>query len=60
MGYIMNWIIGSILLMVLASGAAALGADAGNDQYVSQGTLVTLDGSGSTGALAYILHTATT
>jgi len=49
----MNWIIGIILLMALASGAAALEADAGDDQHVSHGTLVTLDGSGSTGALTY-------
>nr|QNO48399.1 hypothetical protein OODJKIFO_00003 [Methanosarcinales archaeon ANME-2c ERB4]QNO48484.1 hypothetical protein FBNIIKBJ_00009 [Methanosarcinales archaeon ANME-2c ERB4] len=45
----MNWIIGIILLMALASGAAALEADAGNDQHISPGTMVELDGSGSTG-----------
>ncbi|PXF59998.1 MAG: hypothetical protein C4B59_10240 [Candidatus Methanogaster sp.] len=45
----MNWIIGLILLMTLASGAAALEARAGNDQHVSPSTVVELDGSGSTG-----------
>jgi S-layer protein (TIGR01567 family) len=45
----MNWVIGIILLIALASGAAALEADAGGDQHISQGTPVTLDGSGSTG-----------
>ena len=49
----MNWIIGIILLMALVSDAAALDARAGNDQHVSPGTEVELDGSGSTGALAY-------
>ena len=46
----MNQIIGIILLLALASGVAAQPvAKAGNDQHVSSGTLVTLDGSGSTG-----------
>ena len=45
----MNWIIGIILLMVLANGAAALEARAGDDQHVSPSTVVELDGSGSTG-----------
>jgi len=45
----MNWIIGIILLMALASGAAALEADAGDDQHVAQGTLAILDGSNSAG-----------
>ena len=49
----MNWIIGIILLMALVSDAAALDARAGNDQHVSPGTEVELDGSGSTGALTY-------
>ena len=36
-------------LLLLMSGASALNADAGDDQHVSPGTEVELDGSGSTG-----------
>jgi hypothetical protein len=40
-------------LLILMSGASALTADAGDDQHVSSGTMVELDGSESTGALTY-------
>ena len=45
----MNWIIGIVLLVALASGAVALEARAGNDPHVSPSTVVELDGSDSTG-----------
>ena len=42
----------ALLLLLATGGASALVADAGVDQNVSEGTTVTLDGSGSTGTSA--------
>jgi len=49
--YVVVFVYASLLLLM--SGASALDADAGDDQHVSPGTMVDLDGSGSTGALTY-------
>ncbi|RJS72219.1 hypothetical protein CW696_03265, partial [ANME-2 cluster archaeon] len=44
-----NYVMVVCALLLLVSGASALDAVAGDDQHVSEGTLVTLDGSKSTG-----------
>ncbi|MEA1944987.1 MAG: PKD domain-containing protein [Euryarchaeota archaeon] len=48
-----NYVMFVCALLLLVSGASALEAKAGANQHVPSGTLVTLDGSNSTGALTY-------